>query len=43
MAVYAYWCLHNMGMKPSEFVELSENEMAFIIAAVDIYLERVKK
>ncbi len=39
MAVYAYWCLHNLKMLPSQFAALDENEMAFIIAAIDIYLE----
>ncbi len=38
--MYAYWCLHNLGMKPSEFVRMDKNEAAFIIAAVDIYNER---
>ncbi len=43
MANYAYYCLHKFKMLPSAFLELDEEEKAFIIAAIDIKLAQEKK
>lgn len=32
---YAYYALHKLHIRPSEWVEMEENERAFIIAAID--------
>lgn len=38
MANYACYCLYNFGITPSRFMEMSQREKAFIIAAVDLRL-----
>lgn len=37
------YCVLNMGYTPSQYVNLSPKERAFIIAAVEIKLEEEKK
>lgn len=39
----AYYCLHKLHMRPSEFVSIPEREKAFIIAAIEIKAENDKK
>lgn len=41
-ANYAYYCLHEFHWVPSRFVNMAENEKAFVIAAIDIRLEKEK-
>ena len=36
MANYAYYCLHRLKMLPSQFLEMDDEEKAFVIAAIDI-------
>ncbi len=41
-----YYCLHNLKMKPSEYLAMDDNEKAFLIAAIDIKIgkdERLMK
>ena len=38
--MYAYYSLHKLRIRPSEWVNMDENEKAFIIAAID---EKVKE
>ncbi len=38
--MYAYYALHKLRIRPSEWVNMDENEKAFIIAAID---EKVKE
>ncbi|MBP8311610.1 hypothetical protein J4G49_02710 [Clostridium neonatale] len=40
---YAYYCLHKLKILPSEFVNMSNEEQAFIIACIDIKIEDDKK
>ncbi len=35
VSLYAYYALHKLHIRPSEWVEMEENEKAFIIAAID--------
>lgn len=39
----AYYCLHKLHKWPHEFLELDIDEQAFVIAAVEMKLERDKK
>lgn len=39
----AYYCLHELHLTPSQFFNLDRQERAFIIAAIDIRVEREKK
>lgn len=39
MAVYAYYALHKLHIRPREFMDMDIREKAFVIAAID---ERVK-
>lgn len=39
MAVYAYYALHKLHIRPREFMEMDMREKAFVIAAID---ERVR-
>lgn len=41
--MYAYFAFHKIGMKPSEFANLSVKEKALIIAFIDEYQEEKKK
>lgn len=43
MANYAYYALHKLHVLPSVFLEMDEQEKAFIIAAIDIKIENDKK
>lgn len=42
-ANYAYYALHKLHILPSQFLELDEQEKAFIIAAIKLKLENDKK
>ena len=39
----AYYCLHELHILPSQFFALDRQERAFIIAAIDIRIEKEKK
>jgi hypothetical protein len=39
----AYYCLHKFHMLPSQFVELEENEKAFVIASIQIKIDAEKR
>lgn len=41
-ANYAYYCLHELGILPSAFVDMDRQEKAFIIACIDRRLEEEK-
>ena len=41
--VYAYYALHKLHIRPSEWVDMDENEKAFIIAAIDEKAKEDKK
>ena len=43
MAVYAAYCFHQFGMLPSEFNKLGKRDLAFIMSAIDIKVERERK
>ncbi len=43
MANYAYYALHKLHILPSVFLELDEQEKAFIIAAIQIKVENDKE
>ena len=34
-----YFALHKLKIRPSEFLDMSDEEKAFIIASIDIYKE----
>jgi len=42
-SVYAYYCLHKFHMLPSQFFALDKYEKAFVMAAIDIRIEREKQ
>jgi len=42
MAVYAYYALHKLHMRPREFMEMDMREKAFVIAAIDLRIEAEK-
>lgn len=42
-ANYAYFCLHKLNLLPSQFLNLSRQEKAFVIAAIDIKVANEKK
>lgn len=42
-SVYAYYCLHEFHLLPTQYINLSENERAFIIAAIDIKIKQEKE
>lgn len=39
----AYYCLHKFHILPSQYIELDEQEKAFLIAAIEIKLENDRK
>lgn len=39
-ANYAYYCLHRLGILPSQFMTMSQKEKAFVIGAIDLKLEK---
>lgn len=41
--MYAYYCLHELRLLPSGFLSLPKEEQAFIIAAIDVKAEELKK
>lgn len=42
-ANYAYYALHKFHWRPAEFMALDPYERAFVIAAIDIRLERERR
>ncbi|MBD5082130.1 MAG: hypothetical protein HDT44_10270 [Ruminococcaceae bacterium] len=42
-ANYAYYALHRLNILPSVFLEMEEQEKAFVIAAIRIRIEQEKK
>lgn len=40
MAGYAHYCLHEFHWTPSFFMDLDENERAFIIGSIDVKVEK---
>ncbi|MBD5089359.1 MAG: hypothetical protein HDT30_11225 [Clostridiales bacterium] len=42
-ANYAYYALHKLHIRPSEWCAMETNERAFIIAAIQIKIEAEKK
>ncbi len=40
---YAYYVLHKFHILPSAFLALSREEQAFVMAAIDVRLEREKE
>ncbi len=43
MANIAHYCLHQLNIKPREFLELDRCEKAFIIASIEMKIESEKK
>ena len=43
LATYAHYCLHKLKILPSQFAQMSDEEMAFIIASIDIVVEAEKE
>ena len=43
MAVYAYYALHKLHMRPREFMEMDMREKAFVIAAIDERIDAEKQ
>lgn len=43
MSSVAYYCLHKLHILPHQLMELPENELAFVCAAVAIKVKRDKK
>lgn len=41
--MYAHYCLHNFHWLPSFFLDLEENEKAFVIASIDFDAEQKKR
>ncbi|MBQ3551243.1 MAG: hypothetical protein IJA41_09740 [Clostridia bacterium] len=42
-ANYAYYALHKFRWKPSEFLAMDPYEQAFVIAAIDVRVEKEKQ
>lgn len=40
---YAYYCLHKLKIRPSEFAEMDIYEKAFIMACIDIKIKKEKE
>lgn len=40
---YAYYCLHKFHWLPSRFLELSQEEQAFVMAAIDLRVQAEQK
>ena len=40
---YAYYCLHKLKIRPSEFAEMDIYEKAFIMACIDIQIKKEKE
>lgn len=43
MANYAYYCLHKLKILPSVFLDMENQEKAFVIAAINKKVEADKK
>ncbi len=43
MANFAFYALHKLKIKPSEFLEMDDYEKAFVIACIDIRCEEDAK
>ena len=43
MANFAFYALHKLRIKPSEFLEMDDYEKAFVIACIDIKCEEDAK
>ena len=43
MAVYAYYALHKLHIRPREFMEMDMREKAFVIAAIDERIDAEKQ
>lgn len=43
MANYAYYALHKLNIRPCEWLDMDEQEKAFIIASIQIRIEKEKK
>lgn len=43
MASYAHYCLHELKLLPNQFEELDRETKAFIIASIEIRVEKEKK
>ena len=40
---YAYYCLHKLKIRPSEFAEMDIYEKAFIMDCIDLKIKREKE
>nr|DAS92143.1 MAG TPA: hypothetical protein [Caudoviricetes sp.] len=40
---YAYYCLHKLKIRPSEFAEMDIYEKGFIMACIDLKIKREKE
>ena len=40
---YAYYCLHKLKIRPSEFAEMDIYEKEFIMACIDIKIKKEKE
>ena len=40
---YAHYCLHKLKILPSQFINMSKPERAFIVASIDLKIEHDKK
>lgn len=43
MSNFAFYALHKLKIKPSEFLEMDDYEKAFVIACIDIRCEEEAK
>lgn len=43
MSNYAFYALHKLKIKPSEFLDMDDYEKAFVIACIDIRCEEDAK
>lgn len=43
MASIAHYCLHKLRMLPSQFLELEEEDKAFVIASITLKAEKERK
>lgn len=41
-AVYAHYCLQKLGMLPGKFLTLDRRERAFVMASIDVRIEKEK-
>lgn len=43
MTGYAYYCLHELRLLPSQFLKLDRREKAFVIASIDMRAEQINE